>query len=178
MAGLDECIYIEIEKQLNGAVANINPNNYDTAAGFNEDKFDTLLSKADSYAHSTIYCTLEFAAQMIPQTGDWISNEMKNTRWNNGYLANYKGHQVIILAQSWEDNNVGPNGTRVIDPSLAYIIPTGADKPVKIALEGSTITREYENYDMSREIQVYKKIGVRAVFSQAICVFKNSNLHR
>ena len=178
MEGLDECIYIEIEKQLNGAIANINPNNYDTAAGFNEDKFDTLLSKADSYAHSTIYCTLEFAAQMIPQSGDWISNEMKNNRWQNGYLANYKGHQVIVLAQSWEPDNVGPNGTRVIDPSYAYIIPTGAEKPVKIAFEGQTIVDEYTNYDRSREVQVYKKVGVRAIFSQAICVFKNSNLHR
>lgn len=178
MEGLDECIYIEIEKQLNGAIANINPNNYDTAAGFNEDKFDTLLSKADSYAHSTIYCTLEFAAQMIPQSGDWISNEMKNNRWQNGYLANYKGHQVIVLAQSWEPDVNGPNGTRVIDPSYAYIIPTGAEKPVKIAFEGQTIVDEYTNYDRSREVQVYKKVGVRAIFSQAICVFKNSNLHR
>ena len=180
MEGLDECIYIEIEKQLNGAIANINPNNYDTAAGFNEDKFDTLLSKADSYAHSTIYCTLEFAAQMIPQTGDWISNEMKNQRWSNGYLANYKGHQVIVLAQSWEpDPTTGyANKTRVIDPSIAYIIPTGADKPVKIAMEGQTIVDEYVNYDRSREVQIYKKIGVRAVFSDAICVFKNGKLHR
>ena len=178
MEGLDECIYIEIDKQLNGAIANINPNNFDTAGGFDEGKFDVLLSKADSYGKSTIYCTYEFAATMIPQNAQWASEEMKNQKWNNGYIGNYKGHTVIVLAQSWEANSTGPNGTRVIDPSYAYIIPTGAEKPVKIAFEGQTIVDEYTNYDRSREVQVYKKVGVRAIFSQAICVFQNSNLHR
>ena len=179
MQGLDECIYVEIEKQLSGAVANINPNNFVSTTGFNETAFDKLLSKADSYAKSAIYCTYEFAATMLSATSaNWISDEMKNQRWNNGYIANYKGHQIIVLAQSWEPDAVGPNGTRVIYPGYAYIIPVGAEKPVKIALEGQTIVDEYTNYDRSREVQIYKKIGVRAIFSQAICVYENDALTR
>jgi hypothetical protein len=174
MEGLDECIYIEIEKQLIGAVANVQPANKESVNGFNEAAMDRLIGVADSYAKSAIYCTFEFAATMVPSTG-WVSEDMKNQKWNNGYLANYKGHQVIVLPQSYEDET---NTVKVINPQYAWIIPVGADKPVKIAFEGSTIVDEYTNYDRSREVQVYKKVGVRAVFSNAICVYQNTALTR
>ena len=178
MAGLDECIYMEIEKQLIGAAQNIqtaNINNISTQNGFNEKEMDRLLSISDSYGgRATIYCTFEFAATMIPSDNRW-SNEMKNTMWNNGYLGAYKGHQVIVLPQSFEDET---NSKKVIDPAYAWIIPTGAEKPVKIAFEGGTIVDEYTNYDRSKEVQIYKKVGVRAIFSNDICVYKNTSLTR
>ena len=174
MEGLDECIYVEIEKQLRGAIANIQAGNFATDNSFVEAKMDKLLSVADSYGHAAIYCTYEFAATMVPATG-WVSDEMRNQKWNNGYLANYKGHQVIVLPQSYEDET---NLVEVIDPRYAYIIPVGAEKPVKIAFEGQTIVDEYTNYDRSREVQIYKKVGVRAIFSNAICVYENTSLVR
>ena len=175
MAGLDECIYIEIEKQLIGAVANVIPANMTSQTGFVETEMDKLLAIADSYGKAAIYCTFEFAATMLPTDSNWISNEMRDNRWNNGYLGNYKGHQVIVLPQSFEDET---NAVKIIDPSYAWIIPVGADKPVKIAFEGGAIVDEYRNYDRSQEVQVYKKVGVRAVFSNAICVYRNTSLTR
>ena len=177
LEGLDECIYVEIEKQLLGAIGNVNPNNKVSINGFNEAAMDKLISKADAYGKSAIYCTYEFAATMVPESG-WVSDEMRNARWNNGYIANYKGHQVIVLPQSWEDDATGPNAVRVMDPKYAFIIPVGAEKPVKIAFEGQTIVDEYTNYDRSREVQIYKKVGVRAIFSNAICVYENTDLSR
>ena len=178
MAGLDECIYMEIEKQLIGAAQNVqtaNVNNSSTQNTFNEKEMDRLLSISDSYGgRATIYCTFEFAATMIPSDNRW-SNEMKNTMWNNGYLGAYKGHQVIVLPQSFEDET---NSKKVIDPAYAWIIPTGAEKPVKIAFEGGTIVDEYTNFDRSKEVQIYKKVGVRAIFSNDICVYKNTSLTR
>ena len=178
MAGLDECIYMEIEKQLIGAAQNVqtaNVNNISTQNTFNEKEMDRLLSISDSYGgRATIYCTFEFAATMIPSDNRW-SNEMKNTMWNNGYLGAYKGHQVIVLPQSFEDET---NSKKVIDPAYAWIIPTGAEKPVKIAFEGGTIVDEYTNYDRSKEVRIYKKVGVRAIFSNDICVYKNTSLTR
>ena len=174
MEGLDECIYVEIEKQLRGAVSSIQPANKVSLNSFSETAMDGLLSIADSYGKSAIYCTFEFAATMIPVSG-WVSDEMRNEKWNNGYLGNYKGHQVIVLPQSYEDET---NKVKVIDPRYAYIIPVGAEKPVKIAFEGQTIVDEYTNYDRSREVQIYKKVGVRAIFSNAICVYDNYDLKR
>jgi hypothetical protein len=67
---------------------------------------------------------------------------------------------------------------KVIDPSHAWIIPTGADKPVKVAFEGQAIVNEYTNRDLSREIQIYKKVGVGALITNNICVYINKSLKR
>jgi len=176
MEGLDECIYIEIEKQLIGAINNVQTANKTTQTSFDEKEMDRLLSIADSYGtgKSDIYCTFEFAATMVPSEG-WISDSMRDQKWNNGYLANYKGHRVIVLAQSYEDET---NTTKIIDPQYAWVVPGGATKPVKIAFEGQTIVDEYTNYDRSKEVQVYKKVGVRAVFTNDICVYQNTSLTR
>lgn len=179
MEGLDVCIYEEIAKQLHGAAmvlkaatTNKTANNYVEGNGFLEASMDQLLGVTDSYGHSTIYCTFEFAAHMIPSDAR-MSNDMKNALWNRGYLGNYKGHNVIILPQSYADET---NQQKVIDPSMAFIIPTGAEKPVKVAFEGNTIVDDYTNYDRSKEIQVYKKVGVRAIFNNSIGIYKDTSL--
>ena len=174
MEGLDEVIYKEIERALKGAVEGLQAANKTTQTSFNEAAMDKLIAIADSYGQAAIYCTYEFAATMVPSTG-WISDDMRNQKWNNGYLANYKGHRVIVLQQSYEDET---NTTKVIDPKFAWIIPTGGnDKPVKIAFEGATQVDEYKNHDWSREIQVYKKVGVGAVITNNICVYQNTSLN-
>ena len=173
MEGLDEKIYLEIEAALIGAIANLGNNNKTLQTAFVETEMDKLLAIADSYGKSTIYCTYEFAATMVPQTG-WVSDEMRNQKWNNGYLANYKGHNVIVLNQSYTDET---NSEKVINPAYAWIIPTGnGEKPVKIAFEGTTLVDERANADWSREIQVYKKLGVGALITNNICVYENSSL--
>ena len=174
MEGLDEAIYLEIERALVAAVTDLPAANKTVQTSFDEDEMDKLISIADSYGQSTIYCTYEFAATMVPSEG-WISDNMKEQKWNNGYLANYKGHRVIVLPQSYEDET---NAKKVIDPSYAWIIPTGAEKPVKVAFEGQTMVREFENHDWSREIQIYKKVGVGAILTNNICVYQNTSLTR
>lgn len=175
MEGLDEAIYLEIEKALIGSVENLAAANKYAGAGFNETEMDRLVAVADSYGKSTIYCTYEFAATMVPSEG-WVSDNMRDQKWNNGYLANYKGHNVIVLNQSFVDET---NTTKVIEPGYAWIIPAGnSEKPVKIAFEGTTLVDERANADWSREIQVYKKLGVGALITNNICVYRNESLNK
>ena len=175
MEGLDDKIYMEIAKALIGTVETLQTANKYSGAGFVEEQMDKLIQVADSYGNgrSTIYCTFEFAAQMIP-ADKWISDGMKDEMWRNGYLANYKNHQVIVLRQSFTDET---NTTKVIDPSYAWIIPGGAEKPIKIAFEGDTLMKEIESQDdWSRDLQFYKKIGVAAIVYNDICVYRNESL--
>jgi len=177
LEGLDSCVYVEIERQLKGAVSTVQAANKETQTSFDEAAMDGLISIAGSYGRPVIYCTFEFAATMVPSDG-WVSNEMKNAKWDNGYLANYKGNQVIVLPQSYEDET---NEVKVIDPRYAWIIPTGSgnEKPVKIAFEGETIVEDYKNRgDRSMEVQIYKKMGVVAIFTPNICVYENTSLTR
>ena len=171
--GLNECVFREIAKALKSVISKIQGTNKKTNNSFVQADMDALLQIADAYGKATIYCTFEFAATMVPDQ-NWVSNEQKNTMWNVGYLANYKGHNVVILPNSFEDT---ANTEKVMDPSYAYIIPTGADKPIKIAFEGDALVREWENKDWSREIQTYKKFGVGIVgLNNGICVYQNTTL--
>ena len=141
---------------------------------FDRGEFNRLLSIADSYGSgkATIYCTFEFAATIIPDDKGW-TDAMRQQVWDNGYLGNYMGHNVVVLRQSYTDKN---HNKLVIDPSYCWIIPGGAEKPVKIALEGTTLMREVEHDDWSRDIQFYKKMGVGTMVNGDICVYINTTL--
>ena len=148
--------------------------NYAVVNGFDEKTMDRLIVVASAYGDPTIYCTYEFAVNMIPQEAWRYTEAMKAELWNNGRLATYKGHKVVILDQGFEDET---NARKVIDPGYAWIIPTGADnKPVKIAFEGQTIVDEFNGWDRSREVQVYKKVGVVAMLANNICAYKDTSL--
>jgi hypothetical protein len=181
LEALDELIYTEIIKAMANMVASLPAANKAEFAGFDEDTMDELLAIVDVYGKATIYCTQEFANKMIPSTAR-MSNEMKNELWKKGWLGDYKGHNVIILDQSLVWNTAEPNTTKVVDPSVAYLIPTGSEKPVKIVFEGATQVREVENQmdDWSREIQTYTKVGVGTVatLGQLVWIgsYKNTDL--
>lgn len=174
MDGMDELIYKEVAAALKSSVNQLPPANRVAVAGFDEAAMDRLITIASAYGTPTIYCTYEFAVRMIPQEAWRYTEAMKTELWNTGRLATYKGTKVIILEQGFEDES---NTRKVIDPGYAWIIPTGADgKPVKIAFEGGTIVDEYNNYDRSREIQVYKKVGVVCMLANNICVYCDTAL--
>jgi hypothetical protein len=175
MEGMDELIYKEVAAALKASINQLPPANRVIANGFDEDAMDLLLTIASAYGTPTIYCTYEFAVKMIPQEAWRYTEAMKTELWNTGRLATYKGHKVVILEQGFEDET---NSTKVIDPGYAWVIPTGADgKPVKIAFEGNTIVDEFNNPgDRSREIQVYKKVGVVCMLANNICAYVDTSL--
>lgn len=179
LEGMDEFIYEEILKALDAAVAQTPANNRAVVAGFDEVVMDQLLAIADSYGtgRSTIFCTQEFAAKMLPQD-KYFSNEMKNRLWEDGWLGDYKGHTVIMLQQSMTDET---NTEKVVDPSKAYIFASvaGNEKPVKIVFEGQTAVRTItDNDDWSTDMQTYKKFGVAVFSNPSICSYTNTELKK
>lgn len=174
MEGMNDLIYKEVAEALAAAINQLPPANRYAFNGFDEAAFDRLLTIAAAYGEPTIYCTYEFAVKMIPQEAWRYTEAMKDELYRTGRLANYKGRKVVILEQGFEDET---NTTKVIDPGYCWIIPNGADsKPVKIALEGGTLMDEWKNHDWSREIQVYKKVGVVAMLANNICSYVDTSL--
>ncbi len=179
LEGMDEYIYAEILKALDSVVAQTPANNRANFAGFDETTMDQLLAISDSYGtgRSTIFCTQEFAAQMLPQD-KFISEDMKNRLWRDGWLGDYKGHTVIMLDQSMTD---ATNTEKVVDPSKAYIFASiaGNEKPVKIVFEGQTAVRTInDNDDWSTDMQTYKKFGVAVFSNPSICCYTNTALKK
>lgn len=174
MEGMDELIYHEVGQALIGSTNQLPTNNVVATQGFDEGMFDRVISIAAAYGDPIIYCSYDFAVKMIPDKQWLYSDSMKEQLWNNGHFTNYKGHKVVILPNGFTDET---NSERIIDPGYVWIIPSGGDtKPVKIAFEGDTIVDEFNNYDRSREIQVYKKVGVVALMTNNICSYVDEDL--
>lgn len=172
--GMDELIYKEIAHALYGALGQLPPVNRVAANGFDEAAFDELIMVAASYGEPTIYCTQEFAVKLLPNEAWRYTEAMKDELWRTGRLASYKGRRVVILENGFEDPS---NTKKVLDPGFCFIIPNGHDnKPVKIAFEGQTLVDERPNYDWSKEIQVYRKVGVVCMMTNDICAYVDTAL--
>lgn len=173
--GMEELIAKEVAHALKASINQLPPANRVAANGFDESEFDRLIYIASAYGVPAIYCTYEFAVKMIPQEAWRYTEGMKEELWRTGRLANYKGHIVTILDQGFEDET---NSRKVIDPGYCWIIPAGANsKPVKIAFEGNTLVREDDNRGTwSKEIHVYRKVGVVAMLTNDICCYVDTSL--
>lgn len=174
MEGMDELIYKEAAHALKASINQLPPANRIAVNGFNEEAMDELINIASAYGTPTIYCTYEFAVKLVPTEAWRYTEAMKDELWKTGRLATYKNTRVVILEQGFED---ATNSKKVIDPGYVWILPSGADaKPIKIVMEGATIVNEYQNHDLSRELQVYKKVGVGALLANNICAYVDTSL--
>lgn len=171
--GIEDVIQKETGAALKAGMDQLPAINKVSAAQFDAAKFDNLLAIADSYGKATIYCDFRFAATIMPDNVQMMSDSMKNELWERGYFLSYKNHNVVILPNSVEDDT---NGKLVYDPSVAFIVPTGVNKPVYIALEGATQVRDIQTDDWGTEIQCYKKVGVGVLMNNGICTYTNTAL--
>lgn len=170
--GMSEAVYKEIAKALQVAIAKFPATNKVAAADFDEAQFDRLIQTVSIYGSPVIYCTLEAAMTLLPAS-NWISDNMRDQRWERGYFTNYKGTPVVVLPQSFTDET---NATKVIDPAFIYIFPTNGQKPVQIVFEGQTLVKEFENRDWSTELHTYQKFGVGVMTTNNLAVYKNTSL--
>ena len=173
---IDDLVFEEIGAALGEGIDQLPAANKVVAPGFDEVAFDALLNQAKMYGNVTVYCTNEFAVKMIPQEAWRYTEAMKDELYRTGKLAGYKGETIVILPNSYK-NVFGTE--KVLDPSLCFIIPSSADqKPVKVAFEGDLYTNEFDNYDWSRDIHMYEKVGVACMMDNAIHVYKDTSLSK
>lgn len=174
--GIDDLIFEEVGEALNEGLAQLPAVNKVVAPGFDEAAFDAIVNSAEMYGNVTIYCTNEFAVKMIPQEAWRYTEAMKDELYRTGRLSGYKGKNVVILPNSYKDVF---SQEKIIDPSMCWIIPSAADqKPVKIAFEGDLYTNEFDNYDWSRDIHMYEKVGVVCMMDNAIHCYKDTSLSK
>ena len=130
------------------------------ATNFDVNAMRDLCNTVAPYGSPVIYCSPEFAAEMtnvvLSSAPKLSETELLEVR-DRGYIGKFFSYPVVVLPQSFVDEN---NEKLVMNPSFAYVIPSGKEKLVKIGIEGSPYFREWENRDNSMEIQGYTKIGV------------------
>ena len=172
MDGIEEIIQLEVAEAMKASIDQLPQANKVVTDKFDAAQFDNLLSIADGYGKATIYCDARFAATIMPAEIAMMTEQMKNTLWEKGYFTTYKNHNVVILPNGLKDEQ---NNSLIYDPSYAWIMP-GTSKPAYIAIEGATLTKETDNDDWSKDIQVYKKVGVGVMLTNDVCVYRNTSL--
>lgn len=187
--GLVDAVYIEVQKALRAAVdANAPAANRVITNVFDGDKMFALTGVVKSYSGSgmggngaVIFAPPEFVGAMgadaivpvgtnvqgiyHPQDIDMIHNQ--------GYINLFRGTPIVQIRQSYIDET---NTQTWIDPQLAYVLPTGGTKVVKVVLEGTTDIWDVTNRDRSIEIMAQKKIGTAIEAYHNWGIYQNTSI--
>lgn len=133
---------------------------------FDASAMTKLCTVVQAYGVPTIYCTPQFAAEMTNaivynSTTKIADQDLVDIR-ERGYIGKFHGVNVVLLPQSFTDET---NSKYVMDPSFAYVIPGGREKLVRLAFEGNSYFREWDDHegDNSITLQAYTKVGVAIV---------------
>lgn len=124
-----------------------------------------LCNTVAAYGSPVIYCSPEFAAEMVNaivynSTTKISDQDMVDVR-ERGYIGKFHGTPIVVMPQSFVDET---NTKLAMNPSFAYVIPSGREKLVKLAFEGNSYFREWEHEgDNGIQIQAYMKVGVAIV---------------
>ena len=177
-------IYGEVQKALMAAVENTSmPTANKVAGAYAAADMQNLVNTVKTYGGSaTIFASPEFIAAMGPDaivpavTGAQAVYHPDDIDAIHtlGRIKLFRGTPVVELRQSFLDET---NTQVMIHPQFAYVLPSGKEKIVKIAMEGGTQMYDVTNPDQSIEIHTYRKIGVGILAFNNWGIYKNTGIN-
>lgn len=184
-----DAVYQEVQRALRAAVgqSGVPANNRATVTvgnTFDSAEMMKLISTVRAYGSgAVIFAPPEFVAEMgadaivpIPQSGNYggvYHPQDIDAIHNTGYINLFRGTPIVQIPQSFVDEN---NVETWIDPQLAYVLPTGNERVVKVVLEGNTQIWDWVNKDQSMEVMTYRKIGTAILAYHNWAIYKNENI--
>ena len=172
-------IYSEVQKALIAAVENTAmPAANKVDGAYSASELQKLINTVKAYGGTaTIFASPEFIAAMGPDaigtgTPNYATDDIDAIHLN-GRIRIFRGCPVVELRQSFLDEK---NEQVMIHPQYAYVLPSGNEKVVKIAMEGSTQMYDVVNPDQSIEVHTYRKIGVGILAFNNWGVYRNTGI--
>ena len=182
--GLTDAVFVQVQKALKAAVsATARPAvNLVSKNTFVAEDMVKLVNIVRAYGSSAvIFAPPEFVAAMgadaiVPvganYAGVYAPQDIEAIH-NIGYINIFRGTPVVQIPQSFIDEN---NDKTWIDPQLAYVLPAGKEKVVKVVLEGATQIHDFKNRDNSMEIHAYKKMGCAILTHYNWGIYQNTGI--
>jgi hypothetical protein len=181
-----DAVYQEVQRALRAAVnqtgvpAN-NRANVTVGNDFDGEEMMKLISTVRAYGSGAIiFAPPEFVAAMgadaivpIPQNGNYggvYHPQDIDAIHNTGYINLFRGTPIVQIPQSYVSED---NVETWIDPQLAYVLPTGGERVVKVVFEGQTQVYDWVNKDQSMEIMTYRKLGTAILAYHNWAIYKN-----
>lgn len=177
-------IYGEVQKALMAAAnETAMPSRNKKVGSYDASALQGILNTVKTYGGSaTIFASPEFVAAMGPDaivpaiTGAahavYHPDDIDAIH-NMGRIRIFRGAPVVELRQSFLDEK---NEQVMIHPQFAYILPSGKEKVVKIAMEGGTQMYDVVNPDQSIEVHTYRKIGVGILAFNNWGIYQNTGI--
>lgn len=182
--GLTDAVFLEVQKALRAALnagtrpaANVVIHNT-----FDATKMMSLINVVRAYGQSAvIFAPPEFVGAMGPDAivpagasypAVYHPGDIDAIH-KTGYVNIFRGTPIVQIPQSFVDEN---NDKVWIDPQLAYVLPTGGEKVVKVVFEGDTQMYDFVNPDNSIEIHTYKKMGTAILTHHNWGIYQNTGI--
>ena len=174
--GLTDAVFGEVQKCLVAAINAVGSPDANKVidSAFNGDNMFKLVSTVKVYGgNAVIFATPEFVGEMGPDAiaPNTYHDDDIDAIHKTGRIKIFRGTPIVEIPQSFVDEN---NVQTWINPQNAYILPTGKEKVVKIAMEGGTQMYDVINPDQSIEIHTYRKIGVGILAFNNWGVYQNT----
>ena len=179
--GLTNAVYVEVQKALVAAYADMPTTNRYSGA-WSAAEMVKLMTVVRAYGQPVIFACPEFIANMgadaiVPVatgTGQGVySPKDIEAIHDTGFIKVFRGAPLVEIPQSYVDEK---NTETYVNPRRAYVMPAGAEKVVKVVLEGSTQIRDHENKDNSMEVYAWKKMGCAILHHNNWCIYDNTSL--
>ena len=182
--GLTDAVFVQVQKALRAAIsATARPAvNLVTKNTFVAEDMVKLINVVRAYGQSAvIFAPPEFVAAMgadaiVPVGTNYkgvYSPQDIEAIHDTGYINIFRGTPIVQIPQSFIDEN---NEKTWIDPQLAYVLPAGKEKVVKVVLEGATQIHDFTNRDNSMEIHAYKKMGCAILTHYNWGIYQNTGI--
>lgn len=181
-----DAVYQQVQRALRNAVSKtgVPANNRVVGNKFVGDDMMKLISTVRAYGSgAVIFAPPEFVAAMgpdaivpVPASGNYggvYHPQDIDAIHNSGYINLFRGTPIVQIPQSFIDES---NTDTWIDPQLAYVLPTGGEKVVKVVFEGNTQMYDFVNRDQSMEIHTYRKLGTAILSYHNWAIYKNSGI--
>ena len=182
-----DAVYQEVQRALRAAVSKSgvpanNRANVTVGNDFDGAEMMKLISTVRAYGNgAVIFAPPEFIAAMgadaivpVPTSGNYggvYHPQDIDAIHNTGYINIFRGTPIVQIPQSFVDEN---NVETWIDPQLAYVLPTGGERVVKVVFEGNTQIWDFVNADQSMEIHTYRKLGTAILAYHNWAIYKNA----
>lgn len=189
--GLTDAVFVEVQRALRAALsaAERPQANMVSTSTFESDKMAKLISVVRAYGNNVvIFAPPEFVAAMgadaiVPITaygtpaaagiqGVYSPDDIEAIH-KTGYINIFRGAPIVQIPQSFIDET---NVKTWIDPQMAYVLPTGNEKVVKVVLEGATQIHDFTNRDNSLEVYAYKKMGCAILTHYNWGIYQNTGI--
>ncbi len=182
-----DAVYQEVQRALRAAVTQAgvpanNRANVTIGNDFDPQEMMKLVSTVRAYGSgAVIFAPPEFVAAMgadaiVPVGANYqgvYHPQDIDAIHNTGYINIFRGTPIVQIPQSFVDEN---NVETWIDPQLAYVLPTGGERVVKVVFEGNTQMWDFVNADQSMEIHTYRKLGTAILAYHNWGIYKNEGI--